>query len=102
MVSIFLIMLVALGLVAGTIGCGQPELEFGRTLMVAAGYHHTVGLKTDGTVVAVGGSSSGQCDVGGWTHIVQIAAGEDQTVGAKSDGTVVAGWVTEPAKWDLF
>ena len=51
---------------------------------------HTVGLKSDGTVVAVGDNSAGQCDVGGWTDIVQVAAGLDHTVGLKSDGTVVA------------
>jgi len=32
--------------------------------MVSAGYSHTVGLKTDGTVVAVGDNHWGQCDVG--------------------------------------
>ena len=33
---------------------------------VAAGGWHTVGLKSDGTAVAVGSNSSGKCDVGGW------------------------------------
>jgi hypothetical protein len=58
--------------------------------MVAAGWYHTVGLKSDGTVVAVGDNSYGQCDVDSWTDIVQVAAGEYHTVGLKSDGTVVA------------
>ena len=54
---------------------------------------HTVGLKSDGTVVAVGENDDGQCDVREWTDIVAISAGEDHTVGLKSDGTVVAvGW----------
>ncbi|MHC4911482.1 MAG: RCC1-like domain-containing protein, partial [Planctomycetota bacterium] len=39
---------------------------------VSAGYCHTVGLKTDGTAVAVGCNSNGQCDVSGWTDIVQV------------------------------
>lgn len=30
---------------------------------------YTVGLKSDGTVVATGIDSHGQCDVGGWTNI---------------------------------
>jgi alpha-tubulin suppressor-like RCC1 family protein len=34
--------------------------------LVAAGEFHTVGLKADGTVVAVGDNSFGQCNVGGW------------------------------------
>jgi hypothetical protein len=45
------------------------------TPMVAAGNGFTVGLKADGTVVAVGGNEYGQCDVGGWTDISQVAAG---------------------------
>ena len=57
---------------------------------LAAGYGHTVGLKSDGTVVAVGRNYEGQCDVSGWTDIVAISAGNDHTVGLKSDGTVVA------------
>ena len=61
--------------------------------MGSAGDEHTVGLKSDGTVVAVGGNWDGQCDVEGWTDIVQVAGGDDHTVGLKSDGTVVAvGW----------
>jgi len=52
-----------------------------------------VGLKSDGTVVAVGDNSLGQCNVGNWTDIVQVAAACKDTVGLKSDGTVVAvGW----------
>ena len=50
-VSIFLIMLIMVALIAGMVGCGQPA-EY--TPMVAAGGYHTVGLKSSGTVVAVG------------------------------------------------
>jgi len=60
------------------------------TPMVAAGGHHTVGLKSNGTVVAVGNNDYLQCDVGDWTDIIQVAAGGDHTVGLKSNGTVVA------------
>ena len=58
--------------------------------MVAAGHFHTVGLKADGTVVAVGNNNSGQLKVGGWRNIKQVAAGGDSTVGLKGAGTVVA------------
>jgi len=58
--------------------------------MVAAGDGYTVGLKSDGTVVAVGQNDDGQCNVDGWTDITQVAAGLSHTVGLKSDGTVVA------------
>ena len=57
---------------------------------VSAGGSHTVGLKADGTVVAVGDNYYGQCDVDGWTDIVAVSAGDDHTVGLKADGTVVA------------
>jgi len=54
------------------------------------GTGHTVGLKNDGTVVAVGDNTYGQCNVDSWTNIVAIAAGEWHTVGLCADGTVVA------------
>ena len=57
---------------------------------VAAGASHIVGLKSDGTVVAVGSDWSGQLNVGSWKDIKQVAAGWQHTVGLKSDGTVVA------------
>ena len=66
---------------------------------IAAGYSRTVGLKRDGTVVAVGSNKdysdkyTGQCDVSGWRDIVAVSAGDAHTVGLKRDGTVVAmGW----------
>ena len=60
------------------------------TPMIAVSDWHTVGLKSDGTVVAVGENDYGQCDVGNWTDIVNVAVGEYHTVGLKADGTVVA------------
>lgn len=60
------------------------------------GNGHTVGLRTDGTVVAVGDNQFGQCNVSEWTDIVAIAAGDWHTVGLKADGTVVAtGWLKD-------
>ena len=58
--------------------------------MVATGWDHIVGLKSDGTVVAVGDNELGQCNVGRWRGITQVAAGRWHTVGLKSDGIVVA------------
>ncbi|MDQ0194807.1 hypothetical protein J2T20_003178 [Paenibacillus wynnii] len=66
---------------------------------IAAGRRHTVGLKSDGTVTAVGDNKYGQCDVSGWRDIVAVAAGNvhmatntgnAHTIGLKSDGTVAA------------
>ena len=55
---------------------------------IAIGGAHTVGLKSDGTVVACGDRPN--CNISGWTDIVAVAAGDFHTVGLKSDGTVVA------------
>jgi len=64
-------------------------------IQVAAGYIQTVGLRSDGTVVAVGwGCHPEDCEkqpweVGDWTGIIQVAAGGIYTLGLESDGTVV-------------
>ena len=41
-----------------------------------AGGHHTVGLKLDGTVVAVGDNRYGQCNVSDWNLIQDICEGD--------------------------
>ena len=61
-----------------------------QQIVSIAGGLHTVGLRRDGTVVAVGGNDHGQCDVSGWRDIVAVAAGNSYTVGLRRDGTVVA------------
>jgi hypothetical protein len=58
--------------------------------MVAVGRKHLVGLKSDGTVVAVGRNDEGQCEVSGWADIVQVAAGNSYTLGLQSNGTIVS------------
>jgi hypothetical protein len=69
------------------------NFESKYTPMVAGGSLHTVGLKTDGTVVAVGYNEYGQCVVADWTDIIQVLAGTYHTVGLKADGTVIStGW----------
>ena len=57
---------------------------------IATGSEHSVGLKADGTVVAVGHNEYGQCNVQDWTDIIAISAGSFHTVGLKANGTVVA------------
>ena len=56
---------------------------------ISASYH-TMGLRTDGTVVAIGFNEDEQCNVSDWTDIVAISSGAHLAVGLKSDGTVVA------------
>ncbi len=57
---------------------------------LAVGYHHTVVLRDDGTVLAVGDNSYGQTNVGEWRQIVAVAAGAYHTVGLTADGRVLA------------
>jgi len=80
----FLDLIWAVALVFGIVNMAHANIR------IAAGRYHTVGLKSDGTVVAVGFEGSHFCDVGSWTDISQITAGEAHTVGLKSDGAVVA------------
>ena len=64
--------------------------KIGVRKTISAGGNHTVGLKPDNTVVAVGDNEYGQCNVDNWTDIVAISAGCNHTVGLKANGTVVA------------
>ena len=57
---------------------------------IAAGGYHSVGLKEDGTVLAVGNNDNGQCNVEHWKDIKSISAGNCHTVGLKNDGKIVA------------
>jgi len=70
---------------------GQTDVdEWSDIIDVAAGAYHTIGLKSDGTVVAAGKNKKGQCEVSDWENIVAVEASNDFTVGLKADGTVVA------------
>lgn len=61
-----------------------------RNSTIAAGRRHTVGLRSDGTVTAVGDNKFGQCKVSEWRDIVSVSAGCAHTLGLQSDGTMVA------------
>ena len=82
------------------LGISNETLEQIRTLSairdalpkyrLAVGFYHTVGLKSDGTVLAVGRNSEGQCEVSGWTDIVAVDCGAYHTAALRRDGTVLA------------
>ena len=60
------------------------------------GRGHTVGLRKDGSVVAVGDNTYNQCNVEDWGNdIIAIAAGDWFTVGLHSDGSIS---ITSPDK----
>ena len=74
-----------------SIPCKQCNTKDWRNIVaIAAGNYHTVGLKKDGTVVAVGDNNFGQCNTLNWSNVVAVFADESFTVGLKADGTVVA------------
>lgn len=66
---------------------------------ISANYDYTVGIKSDGTVVAVGyetqtmgrvnGAWINRVNSGGWTDIIDISSGRFLNIGLKEDGTVV-------------
>lgn len=68
---------------------------------IASGNLFTVGLKSDGTVVARGQNEFGQCDVQEWNNIIALSAGYNHTVGLRSDGTVVATGSNEYGQCDI-
>ena len=95
----------------------QPFPDFDQGQRGAAGDSHTVYLKGDGTVWAVGYNGSGQLGDGTTTErinpvqvvdgsgnplsgVVGISAGEAHTVYLKGDGTVLGGGLQFlPANW---
>ena len=58
--------------------------------IVDVGFYHTVALRSDGTVLACGDDSFGQCAVGAWKNVTAVCAGAYHTAALLSDGTVVA------------
>ncbi len=64
--------------------------QWNEITAIASGWFYTVGLRVDGSVVAVGENDSGQCNVENWKNITAIACGGSHTVGLRADGTVVA------------
>ena len=56
--------------------------------VVDLGFYHTVALRSDGTVLACGDNSYGQCGVEGWRGVKAVCAGAYHTAALFEDGTV--------------
>ena len=59
-------------------------------LQVACGHEHTVALRSDGRVFAVGANPDGRCDTRKWRDVQYVACGVRHTVALRTDGTCVA------------
>jgi alpha-tubulin suppressor-like RCC1 family protein len=69
---------------AGVIGADQQ-------VALAGGGYHSLGLQSDGSIVAWGYNGDGQTSVPSPnTNFVAVAAGWDHSLGLKSDGSIVA------------
>jgi hypothetical protein len=85
-----------------------PASTQSDVVAVAAGRGHSVALKSNGTVVAWGNNSMGQCNTNGLTNVVAIDAHDNNTMALKADGTVVVygdntyGQCNVPAGLNLF
>lgn len=66
----------------------QELTSWSNVSAISAGAFHLVALKSDGTVIAAGDNSYGQCDVSGWKNIVRIEAHNNTTFAYSSDGHI--------------
>lgn len=58
--------------------------------MTAAGLYHSIAMRSDGTVVATGQNTVGQCNVNDWQDMVFIAARGELSMGVTRQGGVKA------------
>ena len=77
------------------INYGQCEVsgdDWKNIVQISAGWYHTVGLRKDGSVVAVGCDKNGdqRCRTESWSNMIGISAGRYHTVGITSDHHVIA------------
>jgi len=75
--------------IKGSAEINAADIQGAEAGIVAVGEDNTLGLRADGTVLAIGDNDEGQCEVSDWTDIVAISASDKHVIGLKSDGTVV-------------
>lgn len=57
---------------------------------ISSGGLHTIGLRSNGTVVTVGGNYYGELSVEEWENIAALSTASSHTVGLRADGSLVA------------
>jgi len=71
---------------------GQTICPSGNDFVaVAAGYYHSLALRSDGTLIGWGGNPKGQTNCPSGNYFVAVAAGSEHSLALHSDGTLV-GW----------
>ena len=70
-----------------------PQSAQSGVTAIAAGYYHSLALKSDGSVVGWGNNDYGQINIpqSAQSGVTAIAAGQYHSLALKSDGSVV-GW----------
>lgn len=74
---------------------------YAENIHIAAGDFHTVGLKDDATLAAVGSNVYGQTDVSSWTNVIQVAAGSFHTIAVRENGRVNASGLDSSDQTDV-
>lgn len=70
---------------------GQADVPPGVFTAVAGGGYHSLGVKSDGSIVGWGLNSSGQCDVPAPNSgFAAVAGGLEYSLGLKANGSIVA------------
>lgn len=86
----FILPLLVISLLFTSCSISTMKKSEAKIIDVSAGISHTVGLREDGTAIAIGDNADGQCDIESWNDLIAIDTAGRHTVGLKSDGTVVA------------
>ena len=74
----------------GDNGDGQCEVQgWTNIVSVKAGNGHSLGLRSDGTVVTTGNNHCGQCNVEEWKDVVYIDAKGQCTIGITRGGRLL-------------
>ncbi len=82
--------------------CEALDLPMPMATQTIDTYDHTLGLKSNGTVLAEGPDFYNKCSsVITWTAIVSVGGGTDHAVGLKSNGTLVAVGKNEYGQCDI-
>ncbi|MFI3228966.1 MAG: bacterial Ig-like domain-containing protein, partial [Bacillota bacterium] len=74
---------------SGSIVSSTALSSWSEIYVISASDTHLVGIKSDGTVEALGDNTYGQTDVSSWSNIKAIAAADTFTAGLNFDGTVI-------------